>query len=151
MKMIKPNDFEKMPGKDPANEKQRTYYLDYLLKKKAKEEVLRVESENKCKKLQEQLGAEEIILRTRTKTVVQLAVEKKRIEDFVIEEPAGVQEVIEFHDMAKKVQEPEITETKEPEEPDEVVILKKLIEIDPDTIPEAQKAEFFKWLKQIEK
>ena len=137
--MMKPNSIEKMPGKDPANEQQRTAYLDYLLKEKAKAEVLRVESENKCQKLQAELHDEEIILRTRTKTVVQFAEEQERITNFVIDIPS--------EPVAEPAPEPEaiLEPAAEPE------VIKELIEIDPDTIPEAQKAEFFKWLKTIEK
>lgn len=131
--MIKPNTFEKMPGKDPVNEKQRTYYLDYLLKEKAKAEVLRVESETKCLKLQTELHDEEIILRTRTQTVVKFSAEQDRITNFVIDVPK--------EPVAEPAPKPEI-----PAEPE-----KEMIEIDPDSIPEAQKAEFFKYLKTLKK
>lgn len=142
--MIKPNSFEKMPGKDPANEQQRTYYLDYLLKEKAKTQVLVDESESKCLKLQELLHTEEIVLRTRVKTRDQLATEQRRIIDFVIEVVAEPE--------AEKAPEPKkLKDHPADSELDELEPEKDLIEIDPDTIPENQKAEFFKWLKTIEK
>ena len=141
--MLKPNSFEKMPGKDPANEKQRTYYLDYLLKEKAKNQVLLDESEAKCRKLQKELHDEEIILRTRTKTVLQFNAEQERIRNFVIEEP---EEVLKDHPADSELDE------LEPEKPEEIPAepAKDLIEVDLTKIPKKDRGKFLEYLDNLE-
>ena len=129
--MLKPDSFEKMPTKDPLNEKQRNYYLDCIREEKAKMQVLVDESEAKCLRLQEQLEAEEKILRVRTKNRNQFLDEQERIRNFVIEEP--------------KEEEEEIIITPEPlPEP-----TKDRYIIDKDKIPSDQVKSFEKWLAEL--